>query len=162
MNNVQLIGRLTKNPELTYTGTQIAVCHFSLAIDRPISQGKEKQTDFIRITVFGKQAENCDRFLQQGRQAGITGRIQTGNYKDKDGKTVYTTDVIADRVEFLGGRQDSDNNGGNQNHGNNNQGYNNQNQQGGYNNSYNNNSQTTFGDMDIPDSFQDAEDDIPF
>ena len=100
MNNVVLIGRLTKDPELRYIPeSQNAVATFTLAVDRPFS--KEKVADFIRITVFGKQAENCEKFLAKGRLAGVQGRIQTGSYKDKDGKTVYTTDVVADRVEFL-------------------------------------------------------------
>lgn len=100
MNNVVLIGRLTKDPELRYIPeSQNAVATFTLAVDRPFA--KEKQADFIRITVFGKQAENCERFLTKGRMAGIQGRIQTGSYKNKEGATVYTTDVVADRVEFL-------------------------------------------------------------
>jgi single-strand DNA-binding protein len=100
MNNVVLIGRLTKEPELRYIPeSQNAVATFTIAVDRAFS--KEKQADFIRITVFGKQAENCERFLAKGRNVGIQGRIQTGSYKDKEGKTVYTTDVVADRVEFL-------------------------------------------------------------
>ena len=62
------------------------------------------------MTVFGRQAENCERFLDKGRLVGIQGRLQTGSYKDKDGKTVYTTDVIADRVEFLEFGDKSENN----------------------------------------------------
>ena len=102
MNSVILIGRLTRDPEIRYTaGTQMAVATFTLAIDRPVRAGAEKQTDFPRVTVFGKQAENCERFLEKGMLCGVQGRLQTGSYQDKDGKTVYTTDVIADRVEFL-------------------------------------------------------------
>ena len=102
MNSVVLIGRLTRDPEVRYTaGTQMAVCTFTIAIDRPVRAGGEKQTDFPRITVFGKQAENCERFLAKGRLVGIQGRLQTGSYTNKDGATVYTTDVVADRVEFL-------------------------------------------------------------
>lgn len=100
MNNVVLIGRLTKDPELRYIPeSQNAVATFTIAVDRPYA--KEKQADFIRITVFGKQAENCERFLTKGRLTGIQGRLQTGSYKNKEGATVYTTDVVADRVEFL-------------------------------------------------------------
>lgn len=100
MNNVVLIGRLTKDPELRYIPeSQNAVATFTIAVDRPFS--KEKQADFIRITVFGKPAENCERFLVKGRLVGVQGRLQTGSYKNKDGATVYTTDVIAERVEFL-------------------------------------------------------------
>ena len=102
MNSVVLIGRLTRDPEVRYTaGTQMAVCTFTVAIDRPVKAGGEKQTDFPRVTCFGKQAENCERFLAKGRLVGVQGRIQTGSYTNKDGATVYTTDVVADRVEFL-------------------------------------------------------------
>ena len=102
MNSVVLIGRLTRDPEVRYTpGTQMAIATFSIAIDRPVRAGAEKQTDFPRITVFGKQAETCEKYLAKGRMVAINGRIQTGSYQDKDGRTVYTTDVVANRVEFL-------------------------------------------------------------
>lgn len=102
MNSVVLIGRLTRDPDLRYTaGTQMAVATFTVAIDRPVRAGGERQTDFPRVTVFGKQAENCEKFLAKGRLVGVQGRLQTGSYKNKDGVTVYTTDVVADRVEFL-------------------------------------------------------------
>lgn len=102
MNSVVLIGRLTRDPEVRYISeSQMAVATFTLAIDRPARSGQEKKTDFPRITVFGRQAENCERFLAKGRLVGIQGRIQTGSYTNKDGQTVYTTDVVADRVEFL-------------------------------------------------------------
>ena len=100
MNSVILIGRLTRDPELRYTPSQMAVATFSVAIDRPTANGKEKQTDFPRVTVFGKAAENCEKFLAKGRLVGIQGTLQTGSY-EKNGITVYTTDVIANRVEFL-------------------------------------------------------------
>lgn len=100
MNSVVLIGRLTRDPEVRYTsGSQNAVASFSIAVDRPYS--KEKTADFLRIVVFGKQAENCERFLAKGRLVGIQGRIQTGSYKTQTGETRYTTDIVADRVEFL-------------------------------------------------------------
>jgi len=102
MNSVVLIGRLTRDPEVRYISeSQMAVATFTLAIDRPARSGQEKKTDFPRITVFGRQAENCERFLAKGKLVGIQGRIQTGSYTNKDGQTVYTTDVVADRVEFL-------------------------------------------------------------
>jgi single-strand DNA-binding protein len=102
MNNVVLIGRLTRDPEIRYVSeSQMAVATFTVAIDRPVRAGKEKQTDFPRVTVFGRQAENCERFLAKGRLVGVQGRIQTGSYQNKNGDTVYTTDVVADRVEFL-------------------------------------------------------------
>ena len=114
MNNVSLIGRLTRDPEVRYTSqSQMAVCSFTIAVDRPGRQGEERKADFPRITVFGKQAENCEKFLKKGRLVGIQGRIQTGSYTNKDGVTVYTTDVIADRVEFLewGDRENRRDNG---------------------------------------------------
>ena len=102
MNSVVLIGRLTKDPELRYIpNSELAVATFSVALDRPVSKGKEKQTDFPRVTAFGKTAEACVKFTEKGKMIGIQGRIQTGSYKNKDGTTVYTTDVVADRVEFL-------------------------------------------------------------
>ena len=101
MNTVSLIGRLTRDPEVRYTSTQIAVARFSIAIDRPAKEGGEKQTDFPNIVVFGKQAENCERYLAKGRKVAINGRIQTGSYTDKEGRKVYTTDVVANYVEFL-------------------------------------------------------------
>jgi len=102
MNQVTLIGRLTRDPEIRYTsGSQMAVATFTVAIDRPTKQGSEKQTDFPRVTVFGKQAESCEKYLMKGRLVAVNGRIQTGSYKNKNDDTVFTTDVIANRVEFL-------------------------------------------------------------
>ena len=102
MNSVFLIGRLTRDPEVRYTAaTQMAVATFTVAVDRPTRPGAEKQTDFPRVTVFGKQAENCEKYLAKGRLVAIEGRLQTGSYKNKDGATVYTTDVVANRVQFL-------------------------------------------------------------
>lgn len=102
MNVVMMIGRLTKDPEIRYISeSQTAAANFTLAIDRPVKQGAEKKTDFPHIIVFGRQAENCEKYLAKGRRVGIQGRIQTGSYQGKNGQTVYTTDVVADRVEFL-------------------------------------------------------------
>ena len=98
MNNVTLIGRLTKDPEVRYTADQMAIAKFTVAVDR---FGKEKQADFIPVTVFGKQAENCEKYLVKGRKVAIQGRIQTGSYENKEGKRVYTTDVVANIVEFV-------------------------------------------------------------
>lgn len=108
MNQVQLVGRLTKEPEMRTAG-ETPVANFSVAIDRPTAAGKEKQTDFPRVVAYGKTAELCERFLAKGRLVAVTGRLQTGSYKNKEGVTVYTTDVVADRVEFLewGDKQDT-------------------------------------------------------
>lgn len=107
-NIVLLIGRLTKDPDVRYTTqTQTAVATFTLAVNRPYS--KEKEADFIRIVVYGKPAENCGTYIKKGSLVGVQGRIQTGSYKKENGDTVYTTDVIAERVEFLDARSESSN-----------------------------------------------------
>lgn len=104
MNNVILVGRLASDPTLAYTTTnQTAKCTFSLAVDRPRRNGEDKQADFPRIVVWGKQAENCDRYLGKGRQVAVRGSVRTGSYKDHEGRTIYTTDIWAENVEFLGG-----------------------------------------------------------
>lgn len=102
MNSVQLIGRLTRDPETRSTSTT-EVSRFTIAIDR-IS--KDKGADFPNIVCFGKTAENCNLRLKKGNLVGITGRLQTGSYERSDGSKVYTTDVIADRVEFLEGKKE--------------------------------------------------------
>ena len=99
MNNVSLIGRLTKDPELRYTANNFPMCSFTLAIDR---MGKEeKKTNFIPIKVLGKAAENAANFLSKGKLAGVEGEIQTDSYEAKDGTKRYTWEVFARRVEFL-------------------------------------------------------------
>ena len=100
MNSVILIGRLTRDPEIRWSG-EMAVATFTVAIDRPTKQGQEKKADFPRVTVFGRQAENCEKFLTKGRLVGIQGKLQTGSFTNRNGDTVYATDVIADRVQFL-------------------------------------------------------------
>lgn len=100
MNAVVLIGRLTKDPETRYIPqNELAVTNFTLAVDRPMA--KEKTADFIRIVTFGKTAELCERYLAKGRLVAVQGRIQTGQYKDKNDETRYTTEVVGDRVQFL-------------------------------------------------------------
>jgi single-strand DNA-binding protein len=111
MNSVILIGRLTRDPELRYTsGTQTAMTTFTLAVNRPYS--KNDEADFIRIVVYGRQAETANSYLSKGSQAAVQGRIQTGSYTKQDGTKVYTTDVIADRVEFVGARSNRQESGG--------------------------------------------------
>lgn len=114
MNSVILVGRLTRKPELRYSnsGNQTAIARFSLAVDRPFSRDQERTADFINIVVFGKQAENCERYLDKGRQVAVQGRIQTGSYKTQEGETRYTTDVVADRVEFLSSGNNTQQNNG--------------------------------------------------
>lgn len=106
MNYVVLIGNLTRDPEMSYTAnTQTAVTKFTIAVERPKRNGESQGADFIRITAFGKQAENANRYISKGRQVAVQGRIQTGSYKNREGQTVYTSDIIADNIEYLGGGQ---------------------------------------------------------
>lgn len=102
MNKTFLIGRLTKDPELRYSNNNAAIVNFTIAIDRQYTnqQGK-KETDFINIVAFQKQAENIKKYVFKGSLVAVDGRIQTRNYDDKDGKKVYVTEVVADRVQFL-------------------------------------------------------------
>lgn len=103
MNKVFLIGRLTRDPELRYTGSNIPVATFSLAVNRNFSNAAgEREADFINIVVWRKQAENVKNYLNQGSQVAVDGRIQTRSYDDQDGKKRYVTEVVADNVEFLG------------------------------------------------------------
>jgi single-strand DNA-binding protein len=101
INNVTLVGRLTKEPELKYTPSGVAVANFTLAVNRPFKTNGENEADFINITVWRKPAENAANFLKKGSLAGVTGSIQTRNYEGSDGKRVYVTEVVADRVQFL-------------------------------------------------------------
>jgi len=98
MNRVILIGRTTKDIELRYTNTEKAFAKFSLAVNR---RGQDAGADFISCVVWGKTAEIMEKYVKKGHRIGIVGRIQTGNYTDKDNKKVYTTDIVVDELEFL-------------------------------------------------------------
>lgn len=98
MNNVSLVGRLTRDPEIKTTNSGSSYARFSIAVDR---RGKDAGTDFITIVAFGKTSEFIERYFRKGQRIGINGRIQTGSYEGKDGKKVYTFDVIAENVEFV-------------------------------------------------------------
>ena len=109
MNKVFLIGRLTRDPELRYTGNNTPVATFSLAVNRNFTnQSGEREADFINIVVWRKQAENVKKYCTKGSLVAVEGRIQTGSY-EKDGQRVYTTDVVADSVQFLESKAQSEN-----------------------------------------------------
>jgi len=102
INRVVLVGRLTKDPELKYTQTGIAVTRFTLAVNRTFSsQSGEREADFINCVTWRKQAENTANFLRKGSLTGIEGRIQTSSFDGQDGKRVFMTEVVADSVQFL-------------------------------------------------------------
>lgn len=102
MNKVTLLGRLTKDPEVRYTQTGIAVTSFTLAVNRKFARDENQQADFIPIVVWDKLAEICGNYLQKGRQVLIEGRIQIRSYDTQNGNKRYVTEVIAQEVEFVG------------------------------------------------------------
>ena len=105
MNKVTLIGRLTKDPELRYTSSNIAVASFTLAVDRGYtSPNGERQADFLNIVVWRKPAENVKKFLTKGSQVAVDGSIQTRSYDDQNGQKRYITEILANSVEFLGSK----------------------------------------------------------
>lgn len=113
MNNVFLIGRTTKDPEIRYSQSNLAISRFTLAVDR---MSKEKETDFIGCIAFGKTAELMGKYVPKGHKIAIQGHIQTDSYDAKDGHKVYTTDVIVERLEFCENKQGNNtgsNDGGN-------------------------------------------------
>ena len=121
MNSVVLIGRLARDPELRFVpGSGMAVANFTMAIDKGLTREKKQEfesqgrptPDFIRIVVWGKQAENCSQYLAKGKLVAIQGSIQTSTYKSNTGETRYTTEVLANRVEFLEWGEKSQSSGG--------------------------------------------------
>ena len=104
MNKVVLVGRLTRDPEVRYSqgNNATAVARYTVAVDRRFRRDGDSQTaDFIGCVAFGRQAEFAEKYLRKGTKIALTGRIQTGSYTNKDGNKVYTTEVVANRVEFL-------------------------------------------------------------
>lgn len=102
INNITLVGRVTKDLELKYSQSGVAVCRFNLAVNRTFKDSSgEQQADFPTILAFRKTAENAANYLRKGSLVGVTGRIQTGSYDGQDGKRVFTTEVVADSVQFL-------------------------------------------------------------
>ena len=108
MNCVNLIGRLTAEPEVRYTQTNIMVTQFNLAVNRVYAKPEDKEkADFITISAWNKTAEFVSKYFRKGQQVGVTGRIETGSYDDKDGKRVYTTKVVAEHVYFADSKKEN-------------------------------------------------------
>lgn len=120
MNKVILLGRLTRDPEIRYSQGEnsMAIARYTMAVDRRFGRD-EQSADFIGCVVFGKGAEFAEKYLHKGTKIAITGRIQTGSYTNKDGKKVYTTDVVVEEQEFAESRA-AGNGAGNQTGGGNN------------------------------------------
>lgn len=115
MNQVCLIGRLTNDPEIRYTQGEnsMAIARYTLAVDRKRKKEGEQSADFIRCVAFGKNAEFAEKYMFKGRRFGITGSIQTGSYQNKDGQTVYTTDIIVNSQDFCDSKPAGSGNSGN-------------------------------------------------
>ncbi len=118
MNKAIILGRLTRDPQVNYSQgeTPLAVCRFTVAVDRRVrrdANNSEQQTaDFISCVAFGRQAEFIEKYFHQGSKICISGRIQTGSYTNKEGQRVYTTDIVAEEVDFADSKGSSSNNGG--------------------------------------------------
>ncbi|AYP29197.1 single-stranded DNA-binding protein [Streptococcus phage SW3] len=105
INSTVLVGRLTKDPELKYTGNNIAVASFSLAVNRNFKDANgERETDFINCVIWRQQAENLANWAKKGALIGITGRIQTRSYGNQQGQRVYVTEVVAENFQMLESR----------------------------------------------------------
>ncbi len=116
MNIVTLIGRLTADPELKHTQSGIAMTRFTVAVDRRVKAGEEKQADFITVVAWRQTAEFVSKYFSKGKRIALTGSIRTGSYTTQDGSKRYTTEVFADNVEFCDSKNDSnsgENYGGN-------------------------------------------------
>ena len=109
MNKTVLLGRLTREPEVKVT-EKSTICRFTLAVNRTFKKEGQPDADFINIVAFGKTAEFCSKYFTKGQQVCVCGRLQTGSYDDKEGKKIYTTDVIAEEVDFAGSKQDKQEN----------------------------------------------------
>ena len=141
MNKVILIGRFTRDPEIRYTQSGACSATFSVAVDRKYKQEGQPDADFPRVVAWGKTAEFIEKYFRQGMKIVIEGRIQTGKYTSKEGQTVYTTDVVAESVEFAESKSSGSSSGGKQ--------------------SSNKPKVDDDGWMDIPDGFE-SDDGLPF
>lgn len=131
LNKVALVGRLTRDPEVRYTANnQTPVAKFTLAVSRTFKREGQPEADFLPIVVWGKQAENCGKYISKGRLVAVSGRIETRSWDDQDGKRHYATEVIADGVDFLDKSSDV--------------------RQGGSNDSFNNDFHPVDGEDDLP------------
>lgn len=110
INRVVLVGRLTKDPEFRTTPSGVSIANFTLAVNRTFTNAQgEREADFINVVVFRKQAENVNKYLSKGNLAGVDGRVQSRSYENNEGKRVFVTEVVADNVQFLEPKGQSNN-----------------------------------------------------
>jgi single-strand DNA-binding protein len=108
MNTVNIVGRLTKQADIRYTQSGVAVASFTLAVDRSFkNQNGEKETDFINFVAWKHTAEAISNYTDKGHRVGVTGRIQTRNYENSEGKRIFVTEVVAEQVTFLEPKKDN-------------------------------------------------------
>lgn len=112
MNSAQLVGRLTRDPEVRYSDGGSTVARFTLAVDRRFKKDGGDDADFINCVAFGKTAEFLEKWFRKGQRLGLTGRIQTGSYVNQEGTKVYTTEVVVENVEFVESKGASAGDGG--------------------------------------------------
>lgn len=104
-NKIFLAGRLTKDPEVRYTNNNLAVCSFTLAVNRAFAKEGQQQADFIPITAWGKTAEFCSKYFGKGQKVIVIGRLQVRSWDDNEGKKRWSTEVVAEEVEFAVGKK---------------------------------------------------------
>lgn len=107
MNRVIIMGRLTKDPNVRETQTGMTVARYTLAVDRRGRKEGDQGADFIPVVAFDKAGQFAEKYFRQGMRVLVEGRIQTGSYKDREGRTIYTTDVIADGQEFADSKREA-------------------------------------------------------
>ncbi|MDO6657445.1 single-stranded DNA-binding protein [Anaerobacillus sp. 1_MG-2023] len=160
MNRVVLVGRLTKDPELRYTPSGVAVANFTLAVNRPFTnQQGDREADFINVVVWRRQAENAANFLKKGSLAGVDGRVQTRSYDNSQGQRVFVTEVMAESVQFLEPKGSNQGNGDNERSNGSSSGY------GGGNQNRNQGSSSNYGDDPFANDGKPidiSDDDLPF
>lgn len=157
INNVVIVGRLTRDADLRYTGSGIAVGSFTVAVERPFTNAQgERETDFINCVVWKKPAENLANFTRKGSLIAVAGRIQTRNYTNNEGRKVYITEVVAENIQYLDSKKTnesrSDSSEGNYSQSN-------QNSTQGQNNGYQKQDEDPF---EKNDSIDISDDDLPF
>ena len=134
MNSVVIVGRMARDPNVKESQNGNRFVRFSVAVDRPAAPGEPKQSDFPQCIAFGKTAELVGNYCYKGQKVAVEGRIRTGSYKNKNGETVYTTDIVANRVEFLEWRDSQEQN----------------------------THDDRFGEPDVPETFENVDEDVPF
>lgn len=160
INNLALVGRITKDIDLKYTSNGIAVSQNSLAVERPFKNAQgEKETDFINFVAWRKTAEILSQYAHKVAMIGIVGRIQTRNYQNNEGRTIYITEVAAENIQLIQTNRNEQQSHNQSNYQKNNQ---NNNQQNNYSNNQQNKNQNNDPFKNNPETIDISDDDLPF